>query len=393
MRIKRIKIIYNLIYFFQIIIFVISYYFFKLLSFFYKQKKEPLWVIGVTEIASNIYHLGNVIKPSLTVCLDKKRFYNYKYDFSIDISNKYLSFLYRIFYRPILLGYLANKASHFFYIWNTGFLLNREFEFKFLKSRKKKIVCLFVGDDIRSPKLALEFTKRIEMDYFVEYVGYRNPYYLSVEYDNEKKEVAKIAEKYADLIFNAKYDQMSYLQCKQYPFIYMYDKNKFFRNDDKFENLTKIKILHAPSEPLFKGTPLVRAAIKKLKLEGYNFEYVELQNVPNEVVIEHLRTSHIVLNQFYSFVPGLFGIEAMANHCAVLMSADPDIETSLPQDGKDAWLITKYWEVYDKLKYLLDNPEKIKYYADKGFEFVSKYYTYERVRDYLYRIFKENNII
>ena len=85
--------------------------------------------------------------------------------------------------------------------------------------------------------------------------------------------------------------------------------------------------------------------------------------MPNQVVLEHLKSAHIVLNQFYAFTPGLFGIESMANHCAVLMSADPNIETGLPQDSKDAWMITKYWEVYDNLKYLLDNPEKIKYYA------------------------------
>jgi hypothetical protein len=76
--------------------------------------------------------------------------------------------------------------------------------------------------------------------------------------------------------------------------------------------------------------------------------------MPNRVVLEHLKSSHIVLNQFYAFTPGLFGIEAMANHCAVLMSADPSIETGLPQKSKDAWMITKYWEVYDNLKYLLD---------------------------------------
>lgn len=40
----------------------------------------------------------------------------------------------------------------------------------------------------------------------------------------------------------------------------------------------------------------------------------------NEEVLNNLKNSHILLNQFYHFVPGLLGIEGMANHCAVLMS-------------------------------------------------------------------------
>jgi len=91
--------------------------------------------------------------------------------------------------------------------------------------------------------------------------------------------------------------------------------------------------------------------------------------------------------------PDWVGIESMANHCAVLMSADPSIETGLPQDSKDAWMITKYWEVYDNLKYLLDNPEKIKYYADNGYDFTYKHYTYEAAGEYINKVLKDNGVI
>lgn len=57
------------------------------------------------------------------------------------------------------------------------------------------------------------------------------------------------------------------------------------------KNIKKIKIL-SPSNPFVKGTSLVRAAIKKLQVEGYDFEYIELQKMPNEVVLEHLNISY-----------------------------------------------------------------------------------------------------
>jgi hypothetical protein len=105
---------------------------------------------------------------------------------------------------------------------------------------------------------------------------------------------------------------------------------------------------------------------------GYIFEYKELINVPNEVVLENLRKTHIVVNELYAFVPGVFGIEAMASHCALITSADRHIEASLPEGANEAWFVTKYWEIFDNLKQMLDEPSLIKTYADKGFDWTFK---------------------
>jgi len=369
----------------QLLLLYLSYYFFKT----FVTKKINKWVIGVDDIASTIHFIGEVLRPSIIVSLSKSKFYSHEYDYSINIKNMYLNLIIRIFYAPVLLGYLSSNSSHFFYIWSTGFLLDRNLEFKFLRSKKKKLACLFVGNDIRSLQLTREYAANMKIDTYANYIIGN----LSAKNENDKKLLAASADRYADIIFNAKVDQMSYLENQQYGWTYMYDKDNFDKNDDKFDNIEIIKILHAPSNPIPKGTQLVRAAIKKLELEGYDFEYIEIQNMKNEVVLEHLKTTHIVLNQFYAFSPGLFGIEAMANHTAVLMSADPSIETTLHQDSQDAWMITKYWEVYDNLKYLLDNPEKIKYYADKGYDFSYKHYTYEAARESIETVLKEQGII
>jgi hypothetical protein len=181
---KKIEI---LVYYFQIPILLISYYIFKFLNF--QKCLNSSWVIGVSEIANNISNLKNTLNPSVSVALDKNIYYNSTYDYSINIKNKYFNFIIRIFYGPLLLGYLVNKNSHFLYIWYTGFLLDREYEFEFLKSKNKKIVCMFVGDDIRSIKLSLAFTKKLNIDNFVEYVGSQNSYYLTEKYDNDKKKI------------------------------------------------------------------------------------------------------------------------------------------------------------------------------------------------------------
>ncbi|AOT09698.1 hypothetical protein S4054249_18550 [Pseudoalteromonas luteoviolacea] len=378
-----------IIHFIQRLLLYMSFFASKI--FFAKTNKEQ-WVVGVDEISSMISLLGNVVAPVKTVSLSKNPYYTLKYDYHISCENKLLSYAIRGVYAPILLGYLANTSDKFLYVWNTGFLFDRDFEFKFLKSKEKKIVCMFLGNDIRAPKLMLDYCKDKGLDHFVDYVGAGNPYYLSDKFLNKKKKAAQSADAYADAVFNAPIDQMSYLECKQYPLPYMYNKDLISNNSSKFENLSKLKVLHAPSSPLLKGTGLVRAAVKKLEMKGYEFEYVELQNVSNAEVLEHLKSSHIVLNQFYAFLPGVFGIESMANGCAVLQSANPEIETSLPQNERGAWVVTGYWEIYDNLKYLLDNPNEIEKIANKGVDYVRRYHTYEAASEYIKSVLAENGI-
>jgi len=365
----------------------ISYYFFLLLKKYIKKSK---FVIGTYEIANNIYYIGKTLENSKTVCLKKSKYYSNKYDYFININNQYLERIYRVFYGPLLLGYLTNKADIFFYIWTTGFLWDRKYDYKFLKSKNKKIVCFFVGDDIRSLKLQKDHEKK----YFIDNIStYSNEGKNIYSDENFKKYTALITDRHVDLIFNNKFEQKSYLKSKQYRWRYILNKNLFFKNDSKFKKLKTINVLHAFSNPNAKGTPLIRAAIKKLQLEGYKFNYIELNSRNNKTVLRNLKSSHIVLNQFYASAPGLFGIEAMANHCAVMMSAESSLLIPNLKLKKNIWLETKYWQIYDNLKFLFKYPEKIKLYADNGYDFALKYFNNEAVREYLNKLFRSKNIL
>ncbi|QPH98140.1 glycosyltransferase [Campylobacter concisus] len=374
--------------FFLYILIKIQFFVLALLYFIFSRfgcnvKDVHSFVIGVDEIANNIFFIGNILTNSTTVCLCRNKFYNSKYDHSlIKFRSSLFYWSCRIVYGPILLAYLATKNTHFFYIWDTGFTLDRNLEFKFLKRKHKKIICLFVGDDIRSIIRTVDQSKKLDIDTYANYYGFIDRNFFSIDYDNKKKMTANSADLYADIIFGSDIDQISYLHKKSEPWCYVYDKKNFYKDNSKF-NTKIIRVLHVPSNAILKGTPLVRAAIKKLKAQGYSFEYIELVDEPNHIVLEKLRGSHIVLNSFYGYVPGLFGVEAMANNCAVLMSAELDIEFLKNKNTNDIWLMTKYWEIYDNLKYLLDNPEKIKYYANNGYDFAFNYYTYDYAKKYI----------
>lgn len=74
----------------------------------------------------------------------------------------------------------------------------------------------------------------------------------------------------------------------------------------------RLKLLHLPSAPKLKGTDLIRKAISSLKEKGYEFDYTELTNVPNEVVIDELLATDIVVDELYSDnYAGIFALEGL----------------------------------------------------------------------------------
>lgn len=374
------KCFYLLIFSSQKFLLRISYISFKVIL---SKKNKAKIVIGVIEIASFLTNLSRLIDNSYSVNLYSNKFYindsDFEYSFEIK-SKSFIKLVKRFFLGPIVLGYLLNISQTFIYLWDTGFLMNqdgRKFEFSYLKSKNKKIMCIFLGSEIRSPALMLEVYKNIETISTYSNVSENTDDYLKRE---RKIEVtAKVAERFSDVIFNDDYDQKSYFIRENKPIFYFIPKSKYPINLDKFHKIysKKIIILHAPSNPYLKGTQVVRAAINSLKSKGYKIRYIELINRNHNDVLKHLSKAHIVVNELYSFTLGVFAIEAMSNYCAVLTSADIDVNKSLPKSNKIGWMRTRSWELHDNLGILFNDLTKLKEIADSGLKYVNKYFNDE----------------
>lgn len=374
------KCIYLLMFSSQKFLLRISYISFKVIL---RKKNKSKIVIGVIEIASFLTNLSRFIDNSYSVNLYSNKFYinNSDFEYSFEIKSKsFIRWVKRFFLGPIVLGYLLNISQTFIYLWDTGFLMNqdgRNFEFSYLKSKNKKIMCIFLGSEIRSPALMYEVYKNIETISTYSNFSKNTDDYLKRE---RKIEVtAKVAERFSDVIFNDDYDQKSYFIRENKPIFYFIPKSNYPINLDKFHKIysKKIIILHAPSNPYLKGTQVVRAAINSLKSKGYKIRYIELINRNHNDVLKHLSKAHIVVNELYSFTLGVFAIEAMSNYCAVLTSADIDVNKSLPKSNKIGWMRTRSWELHDNLGILFNDLTKLKEIADSGLKYVNKYFNDE----------------
>ena len=284
------------------------------------------YVIGTVEIANNIHNIGRLLKDSYCICLFNNKYYlANQYDFQFK-SNSYLSALLK---GPLLLGFLTNCADYFIYIWSTGFCCTeRDIDFAFLKKHHKKIICIFVGDDIRSMKKSITHFDQQGLDNWPFYYSSINQYFISDDYEREKKRIAQVTENYADVILTSETSDTSYLTRLPrgdlgYPitqdFVEQYNK---FRPQVQSKKLPQqIKIVHAASSPVVKGTPIVRAVIKSLQSKGYQFEYIEAFAVKNDEFLKTLFSADILLCQFHADLPGLLGIEGLLAGVAVLTSA------------------------------------------------------------------------
>jgi hypothetical protein len=72
-----------------------------------------------------------------------------------------------------------------------------------------------------------------------------------------------------------------------------------------------VRILHAPSDPVSKGSDSIRRAIDNIRGRGYAIEYDEVSGRPNAEVIAAIATSDLIVDEVFSDSPvGILAVEA-----------------------------------------------------------------------------------
>jgi hypothetical protein len=335
------------------------------------------WVVGHDEVASMLAQIARVVPGSFSVSFTEEVAYDIVYDHRLRFSPE-RRWLERILVGPILLGRLLNQAQGIIYVGHTGFLLDdlddRDFELGFVRKHGVKIVCYWTGSDIRSTRLMHELEASTGRPNISTYIAAKGDVFESSAWDDQRRRIAAVSDRHAHAMFNWVADQMGYLTTPPETFMFFLDEEPHL-DTGKFDAPERLVIVHATTSPIIKGTPLVRAAIERLRVEGYDFEYVELIGVSNERVRSELRRAHIVLNQFYGFTPTIFGIEALLRRTAVLMSGETAAEPDLPAGADEAWVVTPHHAVYANLKQLLDAPERLEPVAERGLAWAREHAT------------------
>lgn len=241
-----------------------------------------------------------------------------------------------------------------------------------IKEKGKKMIMHHWGNDVR----------------FHEQAKIKNPYaYTGDSPPNEvmHERLTKIST-YIDESIVQDYEVFPYVEPyykKVHVIPIAIDLDKFQPHYPDAEKKVPL-ILHAPTNPAFKGTEYIEKAIDELK-KTHTFEYRRIEKMNHLEAIKLYKEADIIVDQILCGSYGLFSVEAMALGKPVITFIRPDLVKKFPETLPivNGNIVT----VYEKIKMLLENPEMRVELGKLGRKYVEMYHAKEKVVDKLIEIY------
>ena len=339
-------------------------------------KKIEKIFIGPVDIAGQAGILARAFRE-LGISAISLTYKRYSYDYQVDqcwnIQNKN-----KLLWPFIaVIQFIKSIFLYDFFLFIYGYsLLPWNLDLPILKLLGKKVGVLFCGDDIRDCELVLKEKPKYSVCNIKEHYEY------SILTRKRRIRIVKYFQKYANFILS--HPEYSQLLYKKYDYFWVpIDLKEYSLSLRK--NKTPI-IVHAPSNRAFKGTQYLIEIIKRLKEEGYIFEFVLLENLPNKEIKKRLQSCDIVVDQLLNGWHGKFSVEAMACGKPVLCYIRDDFRKYSPELPI---LSTSPDNLYKNLKFLIENPNERLQLGKKGREYVEKYHDSIKIAKKLIEYYEE----
>jgi glycosyltransferase involved in cell wall biosynthesis len=210
----------------------------------------------------------------------------------------------------------ANQYDIFHFHGGQTFTINAYTDLPYLKMMNKKIIMNYWGSEVRRESLA-----RIN-----------NPY-VRVKIINEplQLELLNVVSRFADAVIVPDHELYEYVK--------MFFDNVFIvraavdykRFTPRYPDVKKAKplVVHAPSDPVIKGTELVNQSVQRLKSVA-NFDYVQIENMKNEEALGWFQKADIIVDQLLLGIYGTVSIEGMLMGKPVISFVREDLVDKYP---------------------------------------------------------------
>jgi hypothetical protein len=261
-------------------------------------------------------------------------------------------------------NHILKRTDVFIFFYNS-FLENSD-DLELIKASGKKIIFIFVGDDAR---WFYGMHQDFKLNNLHTYT-YGDDYDYSVKGLEFRLQKIRKAEKFADFIFSKR--EQSQLQLRtfsHYPMLVYSDEY----DSDRMQRKHRPIVVHAPTNPLVKGTKFVLEAFEKLRSEGIEFEAKLIENLCHMEAKQVYLDADIIIDQLYIPGGGKLSTEGMALGKVVLSrmayntyeQGFPISECPIVDVSPDT--------IYNELKRIIvDYPKRV-HLAQKGKDYVSLY--------------------
>jgi len=252
-----------------------------------------------------------------------------------------------------------------------------------LKILRKKIFFTFHGSDIRRKKLFLgKYKNNISRKF--DFFDYPEDLFKLIR--------LKFITIFTNKIFITTPDLKFFIPSAEIT------PQRISLNDWKissFNRLSKIKslksrvvIFHASNNRQAKGTRYIIKTINRLEGEGAHICFELVENIQHNQIKKFFNIADICIDQMLSGWYGMFSVEAMAVNKPVICYLNEDLFPFVPWSEDIPILNADTDNLYDKLKWLIENPKERERIGKMGRTFVEKWHNPKIIAEKIIELYK-----
>jgi len=212
---------------------------------------------------------------------------------------------------------------------------------------------IYQGDDARQGDYCLEYFEHS----IAAHVG--EGYYSEVSDEFKRRSIRRMA-KYCQGIYSVNPDLLYVLpaNARFIPYAHVF-ADEIEPNYCQHES-RPLRILHAPTSRLAKGTPLILEALDSLQKQGFEFELVLIEGMSNEQAQREYRSADVIIDQLYAGWYGGLAVEVMAMGKPVLVYLREEDLDFIPVEMKHdlPFIQVTPDDVELRLKYVIELPRE-----------------------------------
>lgn len=244
-----------------------------------------------------------------------------------------------------------------------------------LYKKKSKIAVTYNGCDARQKYLTMKRTPFAACHNDKCYNGMCN----TGELDKKRQKKIIKFDKYADAIFYLNPDLAYFLPERAIFLPYTIPNWNKIESDSYKPIDKKIKIVHAPTNRVAKGSDIIIEALEKVKEKyGEILDITFVENIPNEQAIEIYKTADLIIDQILIGWYGGFAVEAMKMGKPLMVFVREEdlkfIPKEMAKDCLNSIINVNPDNIYEKLCLVIENNKLLKEYRDNALEYVNKWH-------------------
>ena len=307
-----------------------------------------------------------------------KSYLGYPADYNLNFKKNY--FFVNLIKAIVFLAKVIRKYDvfHFYYAKS---ILPLSLDLPILKIFRKKIFFTFQGSDIRRRGY---FLRRFKIDPYEDCKEISHKKF----FDLFRLLRLKIALFFANKTFVLNPDlKLISPTSELIPYgnadLNEWSRVEFKKKDDSFI------ILHAPTNSSIKGTKYLVEAVSRLKKEGYPVKLRLLEGIKHNQMKELCQDADIVVDQLLIGWYGGFAVETMALGKPVVCYINEGLSYLVPWAKDIPILNANVGSLYDKLKWMIQNPKGREKIGRTGRQFVEKWHDPVKIAEKLTKLYKK----